>query len=76
MLAGLDPIGVVLSALLFGGLINGAYRLQTVVGVPSAFVDAIQAIVLLCVLASFVLSRYQIRRVGDVESNLPGSNYR
>jgi len=75
MLAGLDPLGVVLAALLFGGLINGAYRLQTVTGVPSAFVDAIQAIVLLCVLASFVLSRYQIRRVVDVESDLSSSDH-
>jgi simple sugar transport system permease protein len=75
MLAGLDPIGVVMAALLFGGLINGAYRLQTATGVPSAFVDAIQAIVLLCVLASFVLSRYEIRRVVDVESDIPSSDH-
>lgn len=75
MLAGLDPIGVVLAALLFGGLINGAYRLQTVTGVPSAFVDAIQAIVLLCVLASFVLSRFQIRRVVDVGSDISSSDH-
>jgi simple sugar transport system permease protein len=75
MLAGLDPLGVVLAALLFGGLTNGAYRLQTATGVPSAFVDAIQAIVLLCVLASFVLSRYQIRRVVDVESDISSSDH-
>ena len=75
MLAGLDPIGVVLAALLFGGLTNGAYRLQTATGVPSAFVDAIQAIVLLCVLASFVLSRYEIRRVVDVESDISSSDH-
>lgn len=70
MLAALDPLGVILAALLFGGLINGAYRLQTAVGVPSAFVDAIQAIVLLCVLAAFVLSRFQIRKVNDAEPDL------
>jgi ABC-type uncharacterized transport system permease subunit len=75
MLAGLDPIGVVLAALLFGGLTNGAYRLQTATGVPSAFVDAIQAIVLLCVLASFVLSRYEIRRVLDVKSDISSSDH-
>jgi len=75
MLAGLDPIGVVLAALLFGGLINGAYRLQTVTGVPSAFVDAIQAIVLLCVLAAFVLSQFQIRREVEVGSNIPSSDH-
>ncbi len=65
MLANLDPIGVVLAAILFGGLTNGAFRLQIVTGVPSAFVFAIQAIVLLFVISAAVFSRYRIRRVED-----------
>lgn len=70
MLGRMEPIGIVLAAVLFGGLINGAFQLQTTTGVPSAFVDAIQAIALFCVLASFVLSRYQVRRIafGDADS--------
>jgi general nucleoside transport system permease protein len=62
MLANLDPLGVVLAAILFGGLTNGAYRLQTSTGVSSSFIEAIQAIVLLCVLAAFVFSRYRLKR--------------
>lgn len=67
MLAGLNPLGVVLAAILFGGLTNGAFRLQIVSGVPTAFIYAIQAIVLLFVLSASVLSRYRIRRVNDAE---------
>ena len=67
MLANLDPIGVVLAAVLFGGLTNGAFRLQTATGVSSSFIGALQAIVLLCVLAGFVLSRYQLTRVTDAD---------
>jgi ABC-type uncharacterized transport system permease subunit len=52
----------VLAAILFGGLTNGAYRLQTATGVSSSFIEAIQAIVLLCVLAAFVFSRYRLKR--------------
>ena len=44
--------------------------------VPALQAQGIQAIVLLCVLASFVLSRYQIRRVGDVGTNLSSSDHR
>lgn len=67
MLADLQPLGVILAAILFGGLTNGAYRLQITTGVPSAFIFAIQAIVLLCVISASILSKYRIRRVVDVE---------
>jgi simple sugar transport system permease protein len=67
MLAGLQPLGVVLAAILFGGLVNGAFRLQIATGVPSAFIFAIQAIVLLFVISASVLSRYRVRRIRDAE---------
>lgn len=67
MLANLHPLGVILAAILFGGLTNGAYRLQITTGVPSAFIFAIQAIVLLFVISASILSRYRIRRVVDAE---------
>lgn len=67
MLAGLNPLGVVLAAILFGGLTNGAFRLQIATGVPTAFIYAIQAIVLLFVLSASVISRYRIRRVEDAD---------
>ena len=66
MLAALDPFGVIIVSILFGGLVNGAFKLQIVTGVPSAFISAIQAIVLLFALSAAVLSRYRIvRRVED-----------
>lgn len=67
MLAGLNPLGVMVAGVLFGGLINGAFRLQIMTGVPSAFIAAIQAIVLLFVLAAAVLARYRIGRVEDAD---------
>jgi ABC-type uncharacterized transport system permease subunit len=68
MLANLDPLGVVLAAILFGGLTNGAFRLQTSTGVSSSIIEAIQAIVLLCVLAAFVFSRYRLKRTTYADS--------
>jgi simple sugar transport system permease protein len=62
MLASLNPIGVILAAILFGGLVNGSMRLQVLTGVPISVVYAMQAIFLLCALTAEVISRYQIRR--------------
>lgn len=63
MLAGLHPLGVVVAAIFFGGLVNGSLRMQITTGVPVAIVYVIQAIVLLFLLASQVISRYQLRKV-------------
>ena len=63
MLVNLNPIGVILAAILFGGLVNGSMRLQVMTGIPIAVVYAMQAIFLLCALTAEVISRYQIRRV-------------
>ncbi len=67
MLAGLNPLGVILVAVLFGGLVNGGFRLQVATGIPSAFILAIQAIVLLFAISASVISRYRLRRRVDVE---------
>ncbi len=67
MLADLHPIGVVVSGILFGGLINGSFRMQVQSGVPISIVFVTQAIILLFVLSASVLTRYSIRRVRDVE---------
>ncbi|HLB65213.1 MAG TPA: ABC transporter permease [Anaerolineales bacterium] len=67
MLANLHPLGVVLAAILFGGLTNGAFRLQVATGVPSAFTFAIQAIVLLFVISASILSSFRVRTVSDVD---------
>jgi simple sugar transport system permease protein len=66
MVAGLNPIGVIVAAILFGGLLNGAVRLQVVTGVPSALISVIQAMVLVFVLISRLLTSYRIRRIKNV----------
>jgi general nucleoside transport system permease protein len=62
LLGRLHPAGTVLAAIFFGALVNGATRIQVATGVPVALIDAIQGIVLLFLLTSDALSRYQIRR--------------
>jgi simple sugar transport system permease protein len=51
LLAGLHPLGVVLTAMLFGALEAGASAMQRSAGVPAAWVNGIQALVILSVLA-------------------------
>jgi simple sugar transport system permease protein len=50
LLAGLHPIGVVGTAFLFGVLEGGASSMQRIAGVPAAWVNGIQALVILSVL--------------------------
>jgi simple sugar transport system permease protein len=64
LLGRLHPVGVVLAAIFFGALVNGALAMQIATGVPVALVNAIQGITLIFLLTADVLARYQIRRVG------------
>lgn len=57
LLAGLHPGWVVFTGLLFGGLEAGAGAMQREAGVPAAWVSAVEALVIL-----FVLAGDQIRR--------------
>ena len=57
LLAGLHPAWVVFTGLLFGGLEAGAGAMQREAGVPAAWVSAVEALVIL-----FVLAGDQIRR--------------
>ncbi len=43
----------------------GRERLVTTIGIPTALIFAIQAIILIFILAARVLTRYRIRRVSD-----------
>jgi ABC-type uncharacterized transport system permease subunit len=61
MLAGLQPLLVVPVAILFGGLINGSFYLQTATNIPSSIVYVIQAVVLLFFLGARAISTYKIR---------------
>jgi simple sugar transport system permease protein len=56
------PLAVVFCALLYAGLLNGGFALQ-VSGIPPATATILQAVLLLCVLASMTLGRYRLRRV-------------
>jgi ABC-type uncharacterized transport system permease subunit len=64
LLGRLHPAGVILAAIFFGALVNGALGMQIETGVPVALVNAIQGITMIFLLTADVLSRYQIGRVG------------
>lgn len=65
ILGQLHPAGVVLAAILFGALLNGAILMQITTGVPSALIYAIQAILLLFFLAGWAACNFRLRRVAD-----------
>lgn len=53
-----------LVAFLLGGLINGGYGLQMEFGVPVAFVNTLQALILICMLTFEFLYLYEIKIEG------------
>lgn len=65
MLAELNPLVTIITAVFFGGLINGSVKLVTSIGIPTALIFAIQAIILIFILAARVLTRYRVRRITD-----------
>ena len=62
MISALNPLTVIVSAILFGGLVNGGIKLQVFTGIPTAMISTLQAIILLFFLTAAVLTRYQIIR--------------
>lgn len=67
MVAELNPLIVLLVAVLFGGLINGSTILVAATGIHSSITLVIQAFVLLSVLISRAMMKYRIRRIAHVE---------
>ncbi|MDH5758564.1 MAG: ABC transporter permease [Gemmatimonadota bacterium] len=57
LLAGLHPLGIVGAGVLFGALEGGAGAMQRNAGIPSAWVSAVEAMVILSLLAVGVASR-------------------
>ncbi|MDX1646943.1 MAG: ABC transporter permease [Longimicrobiales bacterium] len=51
LLAGLNPVGVVITGILFGALQAGAGAMQRDAGIPAAWVGVVEALVILAVLA-------------------------
>lgn len=64
LLAGLHPVGVVGTAFLFGVLEGGASAMQRSAGVPAAWVDGVQALVILSVLVVDRVARRTLRARG------------
>jgi ABC-type uncharacterized transport system permease subunit len=62
------PIGIMLAALLLGGMRAGAALMQIKAGVPVELVDVVQSIILLFLVASPVVRR--VFRLRDVKSSL------
>ena len=62
LVARLHPAGVVVVAIAFGGLINGATNMQVGTGIPSALVQVIEGVALVFVLLAAVACRYRLRR--------------
>jgi general nucleoside transport system permease protein len=61
MLAGLNPLGVVLAAIFVGAAIVGADAMSRVVNVPTYIADVIVATALISVLVSGLLTQYRLR---------------
>ncbi len=60
LLARLNPLAVVITAVAFGALVNGSTAIQISTGIPTALVSAIQGLTLILALMSDVLTRYRI----------------
>jgi len=63
----LNPLGVMISALFIGALLNGAFNMEAVMGVPNALIDSIQGIILISVISSQILSKYRISKMNKYE---------
>jgi ABC-type uncharacterized transport system permease subunit len=61
MLAGLNPLGVVLAALFVGGVLVGADSMSRAVAVPTYIADVIVAIALISMLVATAFARYRLR---------------
>ena len=59
LLAGLNPLAVILSAILFGALESGALAMQRDAGIPSVVVTAVEAVL---VLGLLVGERWRVAR--------------
>lgn len=64
MLAGLSPVGVVISALFIASVFVGADSMSRAMGVSSYLADLVVSMALLCVLIGGFFARYRILRSG------------
>lgn len=68
LLAGLQPVMVVPSAILFGGLSAGAAAMQRDVAVPAGFVEFVQALIILALLAAPHIVAFMQQRLARLQA--------
>ncbi len=69
LLGGSHPVGVVLSALLFGTLRNGATKMQSLAGIPIDIISVVQAFVIMFVAAPAIIRwLYRIKTTGGQQA--------
>lgn len=64
MAGGLSPIGVVLASFLIAIIVQGTQAMHRATGVPWALAEAIQGIILLCLLVGIFFTKYRLKRIG------------
>lgn len=62
-IAKLNPFGLVVSSVLFGGLIVGGYSVQTM-GLPSSISNMLQGAILFFLIAGNMIAKFRLRRNG------------
>jgi ABC-type uncharacterized transport system permease subunit len=69
LMGGSHPAGVVLAALLFGTLRNGATKMQSLAGIPIDIISIVQAFVIMFVAAPAIIRWiYRLKAEGGVEA--------
>jgi general nucleoside transport system permease protein len=63
MLAALNPLAVVPSAIFIAGVFVGADTMSRTLGISNYFADLVVALALLCVLIGSLFTRYRVRRM-------------
>lgn len=61
LLGGLHPIGMGIASVFFGGLLVGARSMQVEAGLPTSFVLAIEALIVLFVIGARTAGRYRLQ---------------
>lgn len=76
LLGGSHPLGVVLAALLFGFLRNGATRMMTVTGIPIDIISILQAFILVFIAAPAIIrALYRIKVSKEKDEPVIAANW-
>ncbi|HHW07718.1 MAG TPA: ABC transporter permease [Clostridia bacterium] len=64
LLAGLNPLGILVSAFFFAALVTGGNTMQRMVGVPFSLVYIIQGLVIIFVISRVILTKWREKHAG------------